>query len=82
MASDKFGSRVLDSCWKYALDMDGKSELAGELSRGAADLRRSPIGRLIQKKYDLDAFAADPKRWKKTINSQDNKVKLLTALVE
>lgn len=82
LASDKFGSRLLDSCWKYALDFDEKAKVAGELSRSAADLKRAPIGRLIHKKYELDLFAVDAKRWKKAISSQENKVKLLTALIE
>lgn len=82
LASDKFGSRVVDSCWKYALDLDEKCQLADELNRSAADLRRAPIGRLMHKKYELDVFAVDLKRWKKTIATQENKMKLLTTLTE
>ena len=62
--------------------MDGKRELANELSRGANDLRRSPIGRLIYKKYELELFASDAKGWKKSMDAQEKKVKLLTALIE
>jgi hypothetical protein len=73
---------VLDSCWKYAFDIDDKCAVANELNQNASVLRRTPIGRLMHNKYELSIFAEDVKRWRKTISAQENKAKLLATLTE
>lgn len=82
LACDKYGSRLVDTFWSQATEKD-RSSMAESLTTNKAmtALSRTPYGKILWTKYQLERFKKSPKEWRKFLSGVKAKKRLLQDLL-
>ncbi|CAD7012129.1 nucleolar protein 9 [Ceratitis capitata] len=72
LATTKFGSRVVDSCFNAAQESQ-KSRIVKELADKVNMLKGTPFGRLLYNKFRVETYRLSATQWKASFNANKEK---------